>query len=248
MERRTTRAVVRVLGLAALVALTGLAPSATSASAPPIDRETLDSITPSPDVELTQDDAEALLDQLSGATSGGSGDSSLTGPCGGVAFSYDSNGVLIDAAYDAGDAGPPIDLLDGGPAFTSGNRYRVDTNGTVAYYGFAPLAGDGPMGYNYSLGVAGITVASGEEDNTAGENRNGGIIELSSELPFSFDAKISADGVLKVGDAEFCAGEGYVEFEGDGIVSVPGLVGLGLLGVGVLGVFINARPARTWKV
>jgi hypothetical protein len=217
-------------------------------AAPPIDPGELEDLAPPPDSELDDATAEELFATLGQIEGSGSDASSLTGPCGGVAFSYDSDGTLIDAAYDAGTDGPPVDLIDGGQAFTDDNRFQVDTNGSVSYYGFAPLSGEGPMDYTYELQVAGITVDSGDEANSNGNNRNAGTIDLSSELPFPFDANIDAGGTLKIAGATYCAGDGKVEFVGNGIASLPGLIGLGLAGVGVLGVFINARPARTWKV
>jgi len=217
---------------------------------PPIDVDDLASQLPPPGTELDDAAAEQLLTALEGTSTAGGGNSSLTGICGGVAFSFDEDGTLIDAAYDAGDDAPPVDLLDGGQAFTSGNPFEVDTNGDVTYYGFAPRSGDGPMDYGYKLWVAGITVSSdSEEPNSNGNNRNGGTFSLSDELPVRFDAKVKAGGELTAQDGtELCAGEGYVSFSGNGIVSLPGLAGLGLLAIGVLGIVINARPARTWKV
>lgn len=233
-------------GLFAAAALSGV-PAGAVAAAPPIDPDGF----PPAGEELTDEAAEELFTSLEGVAVSGETDdsSSLTGVCGGVAFSYDSDNVLIDAAYDAGDGGPPVDLIDGGQAFTDGNRFKVDTNGTVNYYGFAPRdpGADGPMGYKYELTVSGIVVASATEPNTSGNNRNAGTIDLSSDVPFPFDANIDAGGNIKIGGAEYCAGDGKVEFIGNGLVSIPGAVGTLVLAVGLFGVFVNARPARTWK-
>lgn len=244
MTTTLIKACTGAAGAAVLVVFPG---SHATRAAPPIDPGELETLAPEAGVELTEEQAESLFDTLQGVTGDAGGSSSLTGPCGGVAFSYDSDGALIDAAYDAGDGNPPIDLLDGSQAFTDGNRYQVDTNGSVSYFGFAPRDDEGPMDYSYELKVAGITVASADEENSAGNNRNGGVIDMASESPFAFDANVDASGKLTIGETEYCAGEGKIEFVGDGIASVPGLVGIGLLGIGVLGVFINARPARTWK-
>jgi hypothetical protein len=231
---------------AAIVAVTG--GSAGAGSAPPIDPSELETLAPPAGTELDDEAAEQLFSALEGIAADESDSSSLTGPCGGVAFSYDSDNQLIDAAYDAGDGAPPVDLIDGGQAFTSGNRFKVDTNGTVSYYGFAPRSGDGPMNYDYDLQAAGITVASEFEENSSGNNRNGGTIDIASDVPFPFDANIDASGTLTIDGVSYCAGAGKVEFIGNGLVSIPGGVGLLVLGVGLFGVFVNARPARTWKV
>ena len=233
-----------LIGLIAAAAISS-SPAGEAAAAPPIDPDGF----PPAGEELDDAAAEQLFVSLEGvaATGGPDGSSSLTGVCGGVAFSYDSDNELIDAAYDGGDGAPPVDLIDGGQAFTSGNRFKVDTNGTVNYYGFAPRSGDGPMDYDYELKVSGITVASQFEPNSSGNNRNGGTIDLASDLPFAFDANIDASGTLKIGASEFCAGEGNVEFIGNGLVSIPGGIGILVLAVGGVGIFVNARPARTWK-
>jgi hypothetical protein len=88
--------------------------------------------------------------------------SELTGPCGGFAFSYDGDGKLIDAAADLGDASGPIDLLENKQAFTSGNPFKVDTRGVVAYFGFAPQSGDGPRDHNWTITFSFKTKVSGE--------------------------------------------------------------------------------------
>ena len=233
---------------AAIVVVSG--GTATAGSTPPIDPGQLESLAPPAGTELTDEQAEQLFVSLEGVEAGGAPDSSssLTGVCGGVAFSYDADNQLIDAAYDAGDDAPPVDLIDGGQAFTDSNRYKVDTNGSVSYFGFAPRSGDGPMNYEYELTVAGITVDSGTEENANGNNRNGGTIDIGGEVPFPFDANIDASGSMTIDSAEFCAGKGKVEFVGNGLMSVPGGIGILVLGTGLIGVFVNARPARTWKV
>ena len=231
---------------AAIVVVTG--GTASSQEVPPIDQATLDSITPPPGTELTDEQAEQIFVTLEGTQAGAtSDDSSLTGPCGGVAFSYDGDDQLIDAAYDAGDDAPPVDLIDGGQAFTDDNRFKVDTAGSVSYFGFAPWSGDGPMNYTYTLEVAGVEVASATEENSNGNNRNGGTIDVGGEVPFGFDAKVDAAGDIKIDGAVYCAGEGKVEFVGNGLLSIPGGIGILVLGTGLIGVFVNARPARTWR-
>ena len=232
---------------AALVVVSG--GTASAQDAPPIDSGTLDSITPPAGTELTDEQAEQIFVTLEGVGIAGEPHSSskLTGPCGGVAFSYDADNQLIDAAYDAGDGAPPIDLIDGGQAFTDSNRYKVDTNGSVSYFGFAPRSGEGPMNYTYTLTVAGVEVASDTEENSNGNNRNGGTIDIGGEVPIPFDANIEASGDLVMGGSKWCDGKGQVEFIGNGLLSIPGGVGILVLGTGLIGVFVNARPARTWK-
>lgn len=200
--------------------------------------------------ELDQDAAEAEFDRLAAAVAAPgstSTSSSLTGPCGGFAYSYDGDGVLIDAAMDLGDESPPIDAFGGGQAFTSDNPFLVAADGQVVYFGFAPRSGAGPENHTYSLTVAGITVADGGDPNTNAKNRNAGVIDLADELPFSFSLKVKAGGEMKSDTLPPCNGEGFVELQGDGLASPVGLASIGVLGIGLLGLLFNARPARTWR-
>lgn len=198
---------------------------------------------------LTDEQTNALLDELTGlaglVTPGAAeGSSKLVGPCGGFAFSYDGDGVLIDAAFDVGDDQPPQDLLDGGQAFTSGNPFVVETDGKVTYLGFT--SGGAPMDHTYALEVGGVGVASGGDPNTAENNRNAGTIFMDDELPFPITAKFTASGKMQSSLPE-CVGQGHVEINGNGLLDPLGLAGLGLGLIGLLGLLFNAPPARTWK-
>jgi hypothetical protein len=173
--------------------------------------------------------------------------SSLTGPCGGFAYSYDGGGVLIDAAIDLGDGAPPVDASSGGQAFTSDNPFVVDASGQVVYYGFAPRSGDGPQDHTYSIDVAGVNVASGGDPNPNLKNRETGVIDLAEELPISFSAKARVSGRMDSANLESCIGEGYVELRGNGLADPVGLASLAFLAIGLLGIVFNARPARTWR-
>lgn len=219
-----------------------------------VDQSTLDELTalvPLDADELTDDEAGALIEQMlaiAGSIPTASGDdtSKLTGPCGGFAYSYDGEGALIDAAYDAGDDNPPQDLIDGGQAFTRSNRFLIDTGGRVTYFGFAPLSGPGPQDHEYSLEVAGITVASGGDPNTNEKNRNAGTIDIGEEMPFELSLAFEAGGTLQAPGFPGCAGQGHVELDGNGLASPVGVVGLTLTALGLIGLFF-ARPARTWR-
>jgi hypothetical protein len=173
--------------------------------------------------------------------------SQLTGPCGGWAFSYDGDGQLIDAAFDAGNAGPPVDALNGGQAFTSGNPFEVDTRGVVAYYGFAPQSGDGPLNHRWEIVTSGISIDKGGDPNTNAKNRNTGLVDLGNDLPFTFSAKVKVSGELRSDNLETCVGLGHVKFKGNGLTDPVGLAALALLGGGFFGLLFNARPASTWK-
>lgn len=199
--------------------------------------------------ELDDDTLDAQFQQLLdtyGDTSTGDG-SSLTGPCGGMAYSYDGDGVLIDAAIDAGDDAPPIDVYGGGQAFTSDNPFRIDAGGQVVYYGFAPRAGAGPENHEWKLTIGQATVASGGDPNPNAKNRNAGVIDVGDELPLSFSAKFTAGGSMTSETLAPCDGKGHVELVGNGLLDPVGLGAMAIAGLGLLGLLFNARPARTWR-
>ncbi len=123
------------------------------------------------------------------------GDSSvLSGPCGGWAYSYDKNGDLLDAAMDVGNANPPIDVLDGGQAFTSSNPFRVDPRGIVQYYGFSPENGDGPRNHTWFIKTSGISLDKGGDPNGNLKNRNAGLVDLDKDLPVKFQRRHQGRG------------------------------------------------------
>jgi len=172
--------------------------------------------------------------------------SSLEGPCGGYAISYDNDGQIIDAAMDLGFDGPPFDMVDGGQAFTADNPFKVDTNGLVEYYGFAPQNGDGPIDHRWFIKTSGVSVDSGGDPNSNGKNRNQGIVDLENDLPVKFSAKVRVEGEITSNNIT-CTGYGHVEFIGNGLLDPAGIASILLLGGGIFGLLFNARPAQTWK-
>lgn len=203
--------------------------------------------------ELDLDEADLIYQAMVEAygrvaqTSDFGNGSALTGPCGGWAFSYDQDGALIDAAFDAGDEGPPIDVIDGGQAFTSSNPFEVDTRGVVAYYGSAPQSGDGPRNHTWEVVTGGISIDSGGDPNEDGNNRNAGLVDLDEDLPVKFTAKVEVEGTMQSENLAACEGQGHVKFTGNGLTDPVGLAALALLGGGFFGILFNARPAMTWK-
>jgi hypothetical protein len=173
--------------------------------------------------------------------------SQLTGMCGGYAYSYDENGDLIDAVMDIGNDAPPIDLLDGGQAFTSSNPFKVDTRGLVQYYGFSPEDGDGPEDHRWFIKTSGISLDKGGDPNTQLKNRNAGIVDLAEDLPIKFTARVKVSGEMTSMNQPDCIGKGHVDFLGNGLTDPVGLAGLALLGGGIFGLLFNSRPAYTYK-
>ena len=201
--------------------------------------------------DLTEADEEfgqlvSLFGESTDVANFGSG-SVLTGPCGGYAYSYDEDGQLLDAALDFGDSGPPVDLLEGGAAFTSGNPFEVDTRGVVVYYGFMPDIGDGPLNHSWYIKTSGISLDEGGDPNTGGNNRNVGLVDLANDLPVKFSATVQVEGELMSDNLASCIGKGHVKFIGNGLTDPVGAAGLALLGGGIFGLLFNARPAMTFK-
>ena len=139
--------------------------------------------------------------------------SKLEGECGGFAWSYDSNGELIDGAFDAADDNPPLDLVADGPgiaeqAFTSSNPFLVDPGGTVVYYGQAEIGpnGDGPLDHRWYIRTQGISLDKGGDPNTAGNNRNAGLVDLAEQLPIKFTGLFRIEGNLMSQNGITCDG------------------------------------------
>ncbi len=181
------------------------------------------------------------------------GGSKLTGPCGGYTYSYNKKGAVIDGAFDAGTSDPPVDIAGanvGQQAFTSSNRYQVDTEGLVTYFGFMPFeAGeDGPRNHDWEITTEGISLDRGGDPNNNGKNRNAGIVDLANDLPDFFKTNFTArvEGFLNSDNLASCVGEGHVEFSGP-FLNIISAVGLALAGAGVIGLLFNSRPAMTWR-
>jgi len=157
----------------------------------------------------TSDAMDHTLNQIERARGdlglvGGSG-SELTGPCMGMAWSYDSDGQPLDVAWDWDQDGPPIGFKEGPfdegelplePIFTSDNPFIVDVDGAVIYTGLAGGVpdGTGPLDHDWFielkfLGFAGANIDAGGDPNRSGENRNLGAVLLAEDLPAP--AKIS---------------------------------------------------------
>ncbi|MFQ5558193.1 MAG: hypothetical protein ACE5GB_11895, partial [Acidimicrobiales bacterium] len=184
---------------------------------------------------------------------GGSG-SQLTGPCYGVAFSYDDDGRPLDMAFDLSEAAPPFSFGENGieQAFTSDNPVKVHVNGAVIYTGIAGgmAPGSGPREHDWFirmefLGFTGSNIDAGGDPNNDGENRNAGSLNFRDDVPGP--AKINglvAISARMVADNGFlCEASGFGEFQGGLDPSLPGVALVFLASVGML---FNARPALTW--
>ncbi|HTH04430.1 MAG TPA: hypothetical protein VL916_01120, partial [Ilumatobacteraceae bacterium] len=194
------------------------------------------------------DEADAIYEQLAGlaaltAASGGGGSGSrLSGPCGGFAYSYDDNRFIVDAAADLGDDAPPIDLLDGGQAFTSENPFRVDPDGVVLYYGFSPRDGQGPVDHHWTITTSGGSGDDGGDPNLEGANRHVGVIDVGAHVPFDVSVRVEIDGDLVSQNLAACTGTGYVEIVGRGLLSPIGILAVAVLVVALVGLVVHARP------
>ncbi len=182
--------------------------------------------------------------------------SELLGDCGGMAASFDADGVLIDLAVGVPSregGGPSGQLLDafgdgsGERAFTASNPFQVEE--IVVYVGTLPSEGDGPLEHNWTIKTAGISIDSGGDPNTAGNNRNAGEVDLGSVPQWIRPAGIfGVKGELTSQNGLFCVADGWVQFTGGNpLLSAPSAVAA-LLGIsGIVGLLFNSRPAITWK-
>jgi hypothetical protein len=194
-----------------------------------------------------------IEDDLAAAGKG----SSLTGPCKGVAISYDANGMSVDAIIDTGGPGPLIDIY-GNQTMTRGDPMKVDTGGVLLYFGSSVPATF--HNHRWFLQAAGIFKDDGGDPNPRDKNRNAGSVDFGELLPFEFSALVYANGawVDEWGPAELpemdsypepnCVGHGWVQFVSDApLFTGPGLVSLMLAALGFTGVLFNARPALSWR-
>jgi len=184
----------------------------------------------------------------------GSG-SALSGPCMGMAWSYDADGQPLDQAADWSFANAPVDLYGDGlgeRAFTSDNPFLVDANGFVIYTGVAGGLdpGSGPINHDWFLQIklfgTGTNLDAGGDPNNSGENRNAGAVNLRDDLPGAakISAVLGANGRMETAAGDFrCVGSGFVELQGG---LDPTLPGVALAAIAAIGLLFNARPALTW--
>ncbi len=224
--------------------------------------------------------------------------STLVGPCGGLAISYDEDGMSLDAMIDRSDGQPPVDVFSGEQAMTAGNPFRVDPAGTVVYWGQTrdvatfSLQGEIPgvdygdpapafHDHSWAMHIMGISADTGGDPNQRDKNRNAGLVELGEILgdvnagPIDLTelrAKIKARGAIvdlfAEGDIngeplpddfdedsiaaiaagrEYCFGEGWVEFVGDGPPMAATAIASVLAAAGFAGLLFNVRPAQSWR-
>lgn len=201
--------------------------------------------------------------------------SELTGPCMGMAWSYDADGQPLDVAWDWDRDGPPIGFrnvpegeLPLEEAFTSDNPFEVDVDGAVIYTGVAGgvYPGTGPLGHDWFielqfLGV-GTNIDAGGDPNRSGENRNLGAVNLNEDLPgpAKLNMLVSINGQMSApwsGTGEDDGRSGAVPDGlpffciGSGFVDFQGgfplaAPGAALVFLSTVGMLFNARPARTW--
>jgi len=143
----------------------------------------------------TPEEFQALvIDRLPGFDTSDEG-SMLVGACGGLAISYDRNGLSLDAIVDNGDGSPMRDVYSGDQAMTAGNPFEIDPSGVIAYWGFTrDLPSFSPEGeipgvgygdpapafhdHSWTMSVMGISTDRGGDPNQRDKNRNAGLVIL----------------------------------------------------------------------
>ena len=212
------------------------------------------------DDQVGEVDDQAFLDAV-GSDSFDTADkgSSLTGPCKGVAISYDADGLSVDAIVDRGGPEPLLDVY-GNQTMTQSNPFEVDTRGTLLYFGSSQP--DTFHNHRWYLKAEGIFKDDGGDPNPRDKNRNAGSVDFGSLLPFPFTALVVAEGawVDQWGPEELpdlpaaeypvpnCVGRGWVKFVGPNpFLTPPGILATLLAAAGFTGVLFNARPALSWR-
>ncbi|MCJ7725710.1 MAG: hypothetical protein MUP76_04905 [Acidimicrobiia bacterium] len=149
--------------------------------------------------ERTPEDFQALVvDQVPNFDVDDEG-SNLVGACGGLAISYDEEGMSVDAMIDLGDANPAVDAYTGDQAMTSGNPFVIDPGGVIVYWGFTndlptfSLQGEIPSvdygdpnpafhDHSWTVSIMGVSADRGGDPNQRDKNRNAGLVELGEIL------------------------------------------------------------------
>lgn len=188
------------------------------------------------------------------------GGSKLLYDCSGMAMSFDDDGNMVDWAFGIGSGaggGPRGSLIDlyppsdtGQRAFTKSNPFLVKDQ--VVYFGQLPKSDEGPKDHTWHISTAGISLDEGGDDNPDGNNRNGGEVNISDDVPGGSllipNGIFPIEGELTSANGLRCTGSGYVEFDtGFPLLSPVGAVATAAALVGVLGLLFNSRPAITWR-
>jgi hypothetical protein len=166
----------------------------------------------------------------------------ITG-CRGELTSVDSSGDVIDRAVGE----PPHQITDPDdqkPTFTRDHPFTVTSDGAVEWSGETTTAITDQTG---ELTVWGITVADNRTANDELARAGDGTVDVGSLLPFDVTGLVKFEGSLE-GQGGECLASGWVEVDGNPILTVAGFAALLLTGAG-LGLVIAAqprqRPART---
>lgn len=129
--------------------------------------------------------------------------------------------------------------------------------------------------HQWNVTILGISADNGGDPNPRDKNRNAGVTDLGDLLPLDFRAIVKGKAaiidtygpdrlpefsapdddptsddidVLAAGN-EFCFGEGWFEFVGDGLpfFEGPALIAEALALLGFSGILFNARTALSWR-
>jgi hypothetical protein len=144
---------------------------------------------------------------VSGAPAGAA---ELDGGCAGAGVSLDGDGNELDTASAPGDGG------------TSGDPFRVDYDGTVAYEGTTPGAFHN---HSWHVEVFGITVKDGGSPNGNDEAATAGDADVSDYLPFDAPGLYYVSGGIDA-DEGACDGNAWVKIVGSPVGTIPWIAGV----------------------
>ena len=156
---------------------------------------------------------------------------SLTG-CSGTATSFDADGNQIDQAT-ASD-GKIVDA-DGKPVFTSANPFTVDNQGTVKYSGSSDAV---ITDHTWKITMFGTQLVSGGSPNASLTKDADGTFDIQKKVSVRFTGLVRVEGDV-TGRGGSCAGDGYIEVQGNPFTSPVTWFGLLFAGFGALGLFFS---------
>jgi hypothetical protein len=167
----------------------------------------------------------ALVLTSIGVLAGSAAAAPLDGGCSGTARSLAGGGAQVDTL-----TGP--DAATG----TKDNPFEVDYDGTVAYQGTGPVITD----HKWKVGVFGVPVKTGGDDNEGKKNTTNGTETVKDYLPFRVAGLFYVSGDI-TGTGGGCAGSGWVKLEGNPTGTIPWLVGIVALAGGAV-LLVLATP------
>lgn len=156
----------------------------------------------------------------------------ISGSCSATAASFASGVDSADPASLAIDAIeiPENSSVDNG---TSGNPFRVDSQGSVAWSGQTSMAATNHS-WSVDFLVAGVGSLDDSDPNEKDERSNSGVKDMSDIFPADITGLVKVTGTFK-SDGGTCKGDGWIKLVGSPTGTIPWIGGLAAGALGLLG-------------